>query len=84
MQIKNTIQNSFKIKNEERNMMRSFVGTRVKVLNENTEKTGMVSSVKGEKIFINIGITEVIEAPLDDVDIYKASPEDGVDFIIEW
>lgn len=64
--------------------MRSFVGTRVKVLTENTEKIGMVSSVRGDKIVINIGITEVVEAPLDDAEIYVAAPEDGVDFVIEW
>lgn len=64
--------------------MRSFVGTRVKVLTENTEKIGMVSSVKGDKILINIGMTELIEAPLDDAEISVAPPEDGVDFVIEW
>lgn len=64
--------------------MRSFVGTRVKVLTENTEKIGMVSSVRGDKIVINIGMTEVVEAPLDDAEIYIAAPEDGVDFVIEW
>lgn len=64
--------------------MRSFVGTRVKVLTENTEKIGMVSSVRGDKIVINIGMTEVVEAPLDDAEIYVAAPEDGVDFVIEW
>lgn len=64
--------------------MRSFVGTRVKVLTENTEKIGMVSSVRGDKILINIGMTEVVEAPLDDAEIYVAAPEDGVDFVIEW
>lgn len=64
--------------------MRSFVGTRVKVLTENTEKIGMVSSVKGDKIIINIGMTEVIEAPLDDAEIFVAPPEEEVDFVIEW
>lgn len=64
--------------------MKSFVGTRVKVLREETEKIGMVSSVRGDKIIINIGTAEVIEAPLDDADIYTATPEDGVDYIIEW
>lgn len=64
--------------------MRSFVGTRVKVLTKDTEKIGMVSSVCGDKILINIGMTEVVEAPLDDAEIYVAAPEDGVDFIIEW
>lgn len=64
--------------------MRSFVGTRVKVLREETEKIGMVSSVRGDKIIINIGTAEVMEAPLDDAEIYIAAPEDGVDYIIEW
>ena len=63
--------------------MRSFIGTRVKVVNNNTEKIGMVSSVKGDKIYINIGASEVIEAPLDDAEIMKAE-EENLDFIIEF
>ena len=63
--------------------MRSFIGTRVKVVNNNTEKLGMVSSVKGDKIYINIGASEVIEAPLDDAEIMKAE-EENLDFIIEF
>ena len=63
--------------------MRSFIGTRVKVINNGTEKIGMVSSVKGDVIYINIGATEVIEAPLDDADIMK-SGDDKIDFIIEF
>ena len=63
--------------------MRSFIGTRVKVVNNNTEKLGMVSSVKGDTIYINIGASEVIEAPLDDAEIMKAE-EENLDFIIEF
>ena len=63
--------------------MRSFIGTRVKVINNGAEKIGMVSSVKGDVIYINIGATEVIEAPLDDADIMKAD-DDKIDFIIEF
>ena len=63
--------------------MRSFIGTRVKVINNGAEKIGMVSSVKGDVIYINIGATEVIEAPLDDADIMKAD-DDKIDFVIEF
>ena len=63
--------------------MRSFIGTRVKVINNGAEKIGMVSIVKGDVIYINIGATEVIEAPLDDADIMKAD-DDKIDFIIEF
>ena len=63
--------------------MRSFIGTRVKVVNNNTEKLGMVSSVKGDTIYINIGASEVIEAPLDDAEIMKAE-EENIDFVIEF
>ena len=63
--------------------MRSFIGTRVKVINNGAEKIGMVSSVKGDVIYINIGATEVIEAPLDDADIMKAE-DDKIDFVIEF
>ena len=63
--------------------MRSFIGTRVKVVNNNTEKLGMVSSVKGDTIYINIGASEVIEAPLDDAEIMKAE-EENLEFIIEF
>ena len=55
--------------------MRSFVGTRVQVLTAETEKIGMVSSIRGDKIVINIGATEVVEAPLDDAEISVAPPE---------
>lgn len=64
--------------------MRSFVGTRVKIINEGRNQKGMVSSVKGEKIIINISATEIVEAPLDDAEITVACPEDEVDFVIEW
>ncbi len=64
--------------------MRSFVGTRVQVLTAETEKIGMVSSIRGDKIVINIGATEVVEAPLDDAEISVAPPEEAIDFIIEW
>lgn len=63
--------------------MRSFIGTRVKVINNGAEKIGMVSSVKGDVIYINIGATEIIEAPLDDADIMK-SDDDKIDFVIEF
>ena len=63
--------------------MRSFIGTRVKVINNGAEKIGMVSSVKGDVIYINIGATEVIEAPLDDADIMKCD-DDKIDFVIEF
>ena len=63
--------------------MRSFIGTRVKVINNGAEKIGMVSIVKGDVIYINIGATEIIEAPLDDADIMK-SDEDKIDFVIEF
>ena len=63
--------------------MRSFIGTRVKVINNGAEKIGMVSSVKSDVIYINIGATEVIEAPLDDADIMK-SDDDKIDFVIEF
>ena len=65
------------------NNMRSFIGTRVKVINNGAEKIGMVSSVKGDTIYINIGATEVIEAPLDDAEIMKAD-EEMLDFIIQF
>ena len=44
----------------------------------------MVSSVKGDKIIINISATEIVEAPLDDAEITVACPEDEADFVIEW
>ena len=56
----------------------------MKVLTAETEKIGMVSSVRGDKIVINIGATEVVEAPLDDAEISVAPPEEAIDFIIEW
>lgn len=64
--------------------MRSFVGTRVKIINEGRNQKGMVSSVKGDKIIINISATEIVEAPLDDAEITVACSEDEADFVIEW
>lgn len=67
--------------------MKSFVGTNVKAIWDGNEKIGMVSSVRGDKIIITISSGESIEAPLDDADISKSTPEEleqGIEYIVEW
>lgn len=67
--------------------MRSIIGMRAIIRHDGQEQTGMISSIRGTDINITLAPGENIVAPLDDVEIIRASQEQvkqGIELIVEW